>query len=66
MIEHMSQNITKTLKKAPLPAVQRGENKSLQNTKDRGSCRLPKAAVGFPCDVQAVGRVRLRDLARIV
>ena len=64
MIEHMSQNMTKTSKKALFQPYNEVKISSFQDIQDRRGNRLPKPAMGFAGDVQAISRIRLRDLSR--
>ena len=66
MIEHMSQNMTKTSKKALFQPYNEVKISSFQDIQDRRGNRLPKSAVGFAGDVQAISRIRLRVLSRTV
>ena len=64
MIEHMSQNMTKTSKKALFQSYNEVKMSYFQDIQDRRSNRLPKSAVGFAGNVQAISRICLRDLSR--
>ena len=64
MIEHMSQNMTKTSKKALFQPYNEVKISSFQDIQDRRGNRLPKPSVGFAGDVQAISRICLRDLSR--
>ena len=65
MIEHMSQNITKTSKKALFQPYNKVKISNFQDIQNRRGNRLPKSAVGFAGNVQTISRIRLRDLSRI-
>ena len=66
MIEHMSQNMTKTSKKALFQPYNKVKISSFQDIQDRRGNGLPKPSVRFAGDVQAISRIRLRDLSRTV
>ena len=66
MIEHMSQNMTKTSKKALFQPYNEVKISNFQDIQNRRGNRLPKSAVGFAGDVQAISRIRLCDLSRTV
>ena len=66
MIEHMSQNMTKTSKKALFQPYNEVKVSSFQDIQDRRGNGLPKPSVGFAGDVQAISRIRLRVLSRTV
>lgn len=64
MIEHMSQNMTKTSKKALFQPYNKVKISNFQDIQNRRGNRLPKSAVGFAGNVQAISRICLRDLSR--
>ena len=55
--------MTKTSKKALFQPYNEVKISNFQDIQNRRGNRLPKSAVGFAGDVQAISRIRLRDLS---